>query len=93
MASEVKQGNAGMRQAFLWKSGRFSKIPPLFEFGQMPRSYFGELEWRSNNCKKPFLFRDTILKMMHHQVLNTKSSLQGMRLHNTFGQIDTWTDR
>jgi hypothetical protein len=26
--------------------------------------YLDEFEWRFNNCKNPFLFRDTILKLI-----------------------------
>jgi len=36
-------------------------------------AYLDEMTWRFNNCKNPFLFRDTMLKLIHSE----KPRIQG----------------
>jgi len=37
-----------------------------------PAAYLDEMTWRFNNRKNPFLFRDTMLKLIHSENLEYK---------------------
>jgi hypothetical protein len=37
-----------------------------------PPAYYDEMTWRFNNRKNPYLFRDTMLKLIHSDSLEYK---------------------